>query len=44
VGGGEKRKGKKKKEKKKRGGICYGCIEGDRKKMRKVGILKVVKK
>ena len=41
VGGGEKSKGKKKEEER---GISYGCIEGGKRKMRKDGILGVVKK
>ena len=42
VGGGKKRKGKKRKRK--IGGICYGNIKGEWNRIRKVGILEVVKK
>jgi hypothetical protein len=34
----------KEKRKRKRGGICYGNIEGEWNRIRKVGILEVVKK
>ena len=46
VGGGEKKERKKKKEKKKKegGGISYGNKEGERNRMRKEGILGVMKK
>jgi hypothetical protein len=40
VGGGEK----KNEREREREGISYGCIEGGKRKMRKYGILGVVKK